>query len=409
MTAPGVIHIEEVAAPAPGPGRRCCGSRPWRVVARTSTFSWAASVQPPTRCAGPRAVRHGRGARPRRHNRDNRPQGHRRCRSWCAASARRAAAATTHLRSPARAGFQRPAPQELWVTRADNLVPLPDPRSASSRARWSTGVGGGPRRGARRRHAGRRVAVLGAGRSATWSARPPAPWARGCSSPISASSPRHSPPLRPRRRLEPAPRDLEPGIRRVFGGEGFDLAFECVGVEATITSCHRGDPERAALTGRGRRVSPRSRAFDIGLVRPASWCWPHSDVPAPATYEQRSRSSSRAPSPPTLMSRHFPMADFQEAYRFPGESARRGDEDLHRSREPRRPAAVTAVGLARRPCTAMPCDLSTSARATCCRRLGRWRGVSGRSFQDRRQLLRVLDARVRILVLDTRSPSTRRY
>src|SRR5688500_11336470 len=135
-------------------------------------------------------------------------------------------------------GFQAPGcAQELWVTAADKVVKLPDSFSFEQGALVepvSVAVHAVARAGALE---GRRAVVLGAGPIGNLVAQ--AARAAGARVLITDLS---------EYRLEvarkcgltatsnPNEEDLASASRRVFGDLGFDLAFECVGVEATLTA-----------------------------------------------------------------------------------------------------------------------------------------------------------------------------
>ena len=144
-------------------------------------------------------------------------------------------------------GFQAPGcAQELWVTDAARIVPLPDHFSfeqgalveplsvavhAVGRAVWAEGGEPGTLL------AGRRAVVMGAGPIGNLVAQ--VARAEGAQVLIADLS---------AHRLEIACRcglahvsnareeTLEQASQRVFGGQGFDVAFECVGVEPTVTA-----------------------------------------------------------------------------------------------------------------------------------------------------------------------------
>src|SRR5690348_7360836 len=135
-------------------------------------------------------------------------------------------------------GFQAPGcAQQLWVTAADKIVKLPDSFSFEQGALVepiSVAVHALTRAG---KIAGRRVVVLGAGPIGNLVGQ--AARASGAADILITDLSEH--------RLEiarscglphtsnPSQEDLKTASRRVFGEHGFDLAFECVGVEATLT------------------------------------------------------------------------------------------------------------------------------------------------------------------------------
>jgi 2-desacetyl-2-hydroxyethyl bacteriochlorophyllide A dehydrogenase len=135
-------------------------------------------------------------------------------------------------------GFQAPGcAQELWVTSADRLVPLPETFTFEQGALVEPAAVAVHAVGRAGRLGGQRVAVLGAGpignlvgqtaRSAgaqvliTDLSDYRLDIARQCG--LAATSNANA---------ETLPQASE----RIFGKDGFDVAFECVGVEATITA-----------------------------------------------------------------------------------------------------------------------------------------------------------------------------
>jgi 2-desacetyl-2-hydroxyethyl bacteriochlorophyllide A dehydrogenase len=135
-------------------------------------------------------------------------------------------------------GFQAPCcAQELWVTSADSVVPLPETFTFEQGALvepTSVAVHAVARAG---RLAGRRVAVLGAGPIGNLVAQT----ARCAGAQVLITDLSDY-------RLDIAYQcgleatsnakveTLARASERVFGKNGFDVAFECVGVEATITA-----------------------------------------------------------------------------------------------------------------------------------------------------------------------------
>jgi L-iditol 2-dehydrogenase len=108
---------------------------------------------------------------------------------------------------------------------------------------------------------------------------------------------------------------LNQASARVFGGEGFDLAFECVGVEATITSAIEAIQKGGTLVVVG--VFAEKPRVDIGLVQDRELVLAGTLMYQRRDYEQAiALIESGAIATEPLMSRHFAMADFQEAYRF---------------------------------------------------------------------------------------------
>ena len=318
MTAPGVIQIEEVAAPEPGPGEALlrvqrigvCGSdihvfhglHPYTAYPVVQGHELSATVE----ALGPgvTGIEIGRKVTAM-------PQ---LVCGECAPCRRGDEHICDRLRVQ---GFQAPgAAQELWVTRADNLVPLPDSFSFEQGALVepvSVAVHAVARGGDM---AGRRVAVLGAGPIGNLVGQTARALgarvlvtdlsehrldiARRCGL-VNVSSPRRE--------------TLAEASARVFGGDGFDLAFECVGVEATITSAIEAIQKGGTLVVVG--VFAEKPRVDIGLVQDRELVLAGTLMYQRRDYEQAiALIESGAIATEPLMSRHFAMADFQEAYLF---------------------------------------------------------------------------------------------
>lgn len=214
-------------------------------------------------------------------------------------------------------GFQAPgAAQELWITRADSLVPLPDDFSFEQGALVepvSVAVHSVARVGDL---AGRRVAVLGAGPIGNLVAQTAtAAGARVLITDLSdhrldiarrcglehVSSPRHE--------------TLREASERIFGPAGFDVAFECVGVEPTVTAAIDAIQKGGTLVVVG--VFAERPRVDMGLVQDRELKILGTLMYQRSDYERAVEliATGKVVTEP-LMSKHFAMAEFLEAYRF---------------------------------------------------------------------------------------------
>jgi len=214
-------------------------------------------------------------------------------------------------------GFQAPGcAQELWVTRADRLVPLPDSFSFEQGALVepvSVAVHSVARAGDL---AGRRAAVLGAGPIGNLVAQ--AARAGGAKVLITDLSD-HRLDIARRCGLDlvsnPRHETLREASERAFGADGFDVAFECVGVEATITAAIDAIQKGGTLLVVG--VFAERPRVDLGLVQDRELNIVGTLMYQRADYERAVELvASGAIVTEPLMSRHFAMADFLEAYRF---------------------------------------------------------------------------------------------
>jgi len=214
-------------------------------------------------------------------------------------------------------GFQAPGcAQELWVTAADKIVKLPDAFSFEQGALVepvSVAVHAIARAGQLQ---GRRAVVLGAGPIGNLVAQ--AARAAGASVLITDLSEHRLEIARRCGLLEtsnPGVEDLATASRRVFGEPGFDLAFECVGVEATL------DAAVANLAKGGRLIvvgvfgdKPR---VDLGLVQDRELSIAGTLMYQRPDYEQAVAwiASGDIVTEP-LMSEHFALDQYMDAYRF---------------------------------------------------------------------------------------------
>lgn len=214
-------------------------------------------------------------------------------------------------------GFQAPGcAQELWVTAADKIVKLPDSFTFEQGALVepvSVAVHAVARAGKLR---GRRAVVLGAGPIGNLVGQ--AARAAGAEVLITDLSD-HRLQIARQCKLEhtsnPAHEDLGSASRRVFGARGFDLAFECVGVEATLTAATENLAKGGTLIVVG--VFGDRPRMDLGLVQDRELCIAGTLMYQRPDYEQAVAwiASGDIVTEP-LMSKHFPMDEYLEAYRF---------------------------------------------------------------------------------------------
>jgi L-iditol 2-dehydrogenase len=218
-------------------------------------------------------------------------------------------------------GFQAPGcAQELWVTAADKIVKLPDSFSFEQGAMVepiSVAVHAISRAGELR---GRRAVVLGAGPIGNLVAQ--AARASGAEVLITDLSD-HRLGIAERCGLpntsNPSREDLKAASRRVFGDAGFDLAFECVGVEATLTAAVESLAKGGTLVVVG--VFGERPRMDLGLVQDRELRIVGTLMYQRPDYEQAVAwvAAGDIVTEP-LMSEHFPMDSYLDAYHFIEES-----------------------------------------------------------------------------------------
>jgi L-iditol 2-dehydrogenase len=214
-------------------------------------------------------------------------------------------------------GFQAPGcAQQLWVTAAEKIVKLPDSFSFEQGALVepiSVAVHAVARAG---KLSGRRAVVLGAGPIGNLVAQ--AARASGAEILITDLS-EHRLDIARRCGLpntsNPAREDLKEASQRVFGGQGFDLAFECVGVEATLTAATENLAKGGTLVVVG--VFGDKPRMDLGLVQDRELRIVGTLMYQRPDYEQAVDwiASGDIITEP-LMSEHFPMDRYLEAYRY---------------------------------------------------------------------------------------------
>jgi L-iditol 2-dehydrogenase len=214
-------------------------------------------------------------------------------------------------------GFQAPGcAQQLWVTAADKIVKLPASFSFEQGALVepiSVAVHAIARAGSL---AGRRAVVLGAGPIGNLVAQ--AARASGAEVLITDLSEHR---LEVARRCglahtsNPAQETLSAAVRRAFGERGFDLAFECVGVEATLTAAVENIAKGGTLVVVG--VFGDKPRLDLGLVQDRELHIVGTLMYQRPDYEQAVAwvASGDIVTEP-LMSEHFPMDRYLDAYRY---------------------------------------------------------------------------------------------
>ena len=214
-------------------------------------------------------------------------------------------------------GFQAPGcGQELWVTSAKMVVPLPDTFTFEQGALVepaSVAVHAVARAG---NLSGRRVVVLGAGTIGNLVAQ--AARCEGAQVLITDLS---------NYRLDVARKcglaatsnaqeeDLPQAVERVFGKDGFDVAFECVGVEPTITAAIANIQKGGTLIIVG--VFGDKPRIDLSTVQDRELNLRGTLMYKRPDYERAveligSDGILTAP----LVSKHYPFEDYIEAYRF---------------------------------------------------------------------------------------------
>jgi L-iditol 2-dehydrogenase len=214
-------------------------------------------------------------------------------------------------------GFQAPGcAQELWVTSASKIIVLPEELSYEQGALVepvSVAVHAVGRAGDLN---GRNVAVLGAGPIGNLVAQ--VAQAGGGNVLITDISNYR---LQVARQcgLEHVSNAGQENLRQAaldaFGSAGFDVAFECVGVEATMTAAVETIQKGGTIVVVG--VFGEKPRIDIGLVQDREL-----NLRGTLMYQERDYrkaveliASGQVKTGP-LISRHFPFEDYMEAYRY---------------------------------------------------------------------------------------------
>lgn len=214
-------------------------------------------------------------------------------------------------------GFQAPGcAQELWVTAAHKIVKLPPEFSFEQGALVepvSVAVHAIARAGDL---SGRRAVVLGAGPIGNLVAQ--AARASGADVLITDLS-EHRLEIARRCGLtatsNPSREPLRAAVQRVFGAQGFDVAFECVGVEATLTDAVENIAKGGMLIIVG--VFGDKPRVDFGLVQDRELSIKGTLMYQRPDYEQAvAWIASGAIATEPLMSKHFAFDDYLEAYRY---------------------------------------------------------------------------------------------
>jgi len=117
---------------------------------------------------------------------------------------------------------------------------------------------------------------------------------------------------------------LADAVGRVFGEEGFEVAFECVGVEETITAAVEGIQKGGTIVIVG--VFGDKPRVDLGLVQDRELTLRGTLMYKHADYEGAiERLASGAIETEPLVSKHFPLDAYVDAYRFIDEA---GDQTM---------------------------------------------------------------------------------
>jgi L-iditol 2-dehydrogenase len=214
-------------------------------------------------------------------------------------------------------GFQAPGcAQELWVTSAASIVPLPAAFTFEQGALVEPAAVAVHAVGRAGRMDGRRVAVLGAGPIGNLVAQT----ARSAGAHVLITDLSDY-------RLEIARRcgidaasnakteTLAQSSARVFGKDGFDIAFECVGVEATIVSAVDSIQKGGTIVVVG--VFGEKPSVNLALVQ-------DRELNLRGTLMYQRRDYERAVEliasggilAGPLVTKHFSLDDYLEAYRF---------------------------------------------------------------------------------------------
>ena len=214
-------------------------------------------------------------------------------------------------------GFQAPGcAQELWVTRADSVIPLPDSFSFEQGALvepLSVAVHAVSRAGDPH---GKNVAVLGAGPIGNLVGQ--VARESGANVLITDLSDYRLDVARPsglHQTFNSKVESLAQASERVFGKTGFPIAFECVGVEPTMTGAIAAIQKGGTIVVVG--VFGEKPRVDLGLVQDHEL-----NLRGTLMYQRRDYlraveliASGKVKTDP-LITRHFSLDDYLEAYHF---------------------------------------------------------------------------------------------
>jgi L-iditol 2-dehydrogenase len=214
-------------------------------------------------------------------------------------------------------GFQAPGcAQELWVTSADKVVPLPDEFTFEQGAMvepLAVGVHAVRRAGGL---AGKNVVVLGAGPIGNLLAQVAAAeaakvlitdiseyrleLARKCGIQLTSN---------------PKQESLKDAARRAFGADGFEVAFECVGVEKTIEEAIGNIQKGGTIVVVG--VFGEEPRINLGFVQDRELTIKGTLMYQAQDYQRAVEliSSGKVILEP-LISKVYPFEQYLEAYRF---------------------------------------------------------------------------------------------
>ncbi len=214
-------------------------------------------------------------------------------------------------------GFQAPGcAQELWVAKAEKIIPLPDDFTYEQGALVepvSVAVHAVSRAGDIQ---GKNVAVLGAGPIGNLVAQV----ARSAGAKVLATDiSDYRLDIARQCGLEnvvnPQKESFKDAVRRVFGKQSFNVGFECVGVEATMTDAIENIAKGGLIVVVG--VFGEKPRVDLGLVQNneltlvGTLMYKREDY-LKAVELIKSGEVITAP----LMSKHYKMDEYLEAYRF---------------------------------------------------------------------------------------------
>ena len=214
-------------------------------------------------------------------------------------------------------GFQAPGcAQEYWVTDAEKVIPLPDSFSYEQGALVepvSVAVHSTSRAGDIE---GRRVAVLGAGPIGNLVGQVArANGAQVLITDLSDYRLEIAQQCGLERISNAAKENLADAAGRIFGPDGFDVVFECVGVEDTMTAAIENIQKGGTIIVVG--VFGEKPRIDMGLVQDRELNLHGTLMYQRPDYERAVEliNTSAVITAP-LFSKHFSMEDYLEAYRF---------------------------------------------------------------------------------------------